>query len=220
MMRGRLCGIGEEREHARQRRSNPLLGFEPLTHALLPVLFLQNDWLRRGTFSSKRNSCVSVGLGNYPQELLSRFPLSSFWHPRPSKKSCNFLLTRNGLGVGYLQGSGKSGRLWVKAQLLWEQVVRNGFIAQNAHATGSQLPLGPVMFTSFQVDKGPANRAERYVSRHALNPAGRKRAPQGAGGIQAPDRRELQRDNSTSPAGTARVPKYIPSRSGRRSSAS
>src|SRR3974377_632710 len=33
---------------------------------------------------------------------------------------------------------------------------------------------------------------ERYVSRHALNPARRQRAPQGAGGVQAPARRELR----------------------------
>src|SRR5271157_6667705 len=35
--------------------------------------------------------------------------------------------------------------------------------------------------------------AERYVSRNAFNPTGRERAPQSAGGIQAPARRELQR---------------------------
>src|SRR5271157_1604118 len=71
---------------------------------------------------------------------------------------------------------------------LWEQVVLNGFLGQHALQSDRSCHLGPVMFTS-------VSRAtvERYVSRHTLNSAGRKRAPQGASGIQAPVRRELQR---------------------------
>src|SRR5208282_6560777 len=56
-----------------------------------------------------------------------------------------------------------------------------------------EMALGPARLTSVQEIWAQRSKARHYVSRHALNPARRKRAPQGAGGIQAPGRRELQR---------------------------
>ena len=32
-----IVGIGEEREHSRQGRGDPMFGFKPLAHAFLPV---------------------------------------------------------------------------------------------------------------------------------------------------------------------------------------
>src|SRR5271157_296480 len=65
-------------------------------------------------------------------------------------------------------------------------------MAQNALQSDRKRHVGRVILTSVQGIWAEQQGLRRYVSRHALNPSRRKRAPQGAGGVQAPVRRELQ----------------------------
>src|SRR5215471_10499124 len=66
--------------------------------------------------------------------------------------------------------------------------IRSGLIAQIMVQPDRNDSAGRVMFTSlFGIS------ARRYVSRHPFNPTRRQRASEDARGIQARNRRELQR---------------------------